>query len=126
MSGVIRSFRDLDVWRMSMDLVVAIYGLAQALPQSERFELSAQLRRSAISIPSNVAEGHARRGKAFRNHVVIALGSQAELDTQIELAVRLGYLRPPDTLPCVDALGRIGQMLHGLERSLEAKARRVP
>ena len=125
MTGAIRSFRDLDVWRASMDLVVAVYALSWALPQSERFALSAQLRRAAVSIPSNIAEGHARRGKAYRHHVLIALGSQAELDTQIEVAVRLGYVRPPDVLPCVETLGRIGQMLHGLERSLHANARRA-
>ena len=126
MTGAIRSFRDLEVWRASMDLVVEVYALAHALPQSERFQLCAQIRRAAVSIPSNIAEGHARRGKAYRHHVLIALGSQAELDTQIDVAVRLGYVRGPDVAPCVETLGRIGQMLHALERSLNANARRVP
>ena len=112
-------FRDLEVWNLAMDLVLLVYDLATALPNSERFELSSQLRRAAVSIPSNIAEGHARRGKPYRNHVLIALGSTAEIETQIEVAVRLGFLDLQHVAPAQALLERVGQMLHGLERSLK-------
>jgi four helix bundle protein len=114
----IKSFRDLDVWNAGMELVTTVYGLATKFPDSERFALSAQVRRSAVSIPSNVAEGHARRGRAYRNHVLIALGSTAELETQLEAAVRLKFLTSADMQAALDLMARVGQMLHGLERSL--------
>jgi four helix bundle protein len=91
-STEIKSFRDLDVWRLGMDLVVETYRVVSALPRSELYELSGQIRRAVMSIPSNVAEGHTRRGRAYRNHVRIALGSSAERETQIEAAIRLGLL----------------------------------
>jgi four helix bundle protein len=61
-AGQIRSFRDLEVWKLSMDLVVETYAVAMKLPRSEQYELSGQIRRSVVSIPSNIAEGHTRRG----------------------------------------------------------------
>jgi four helix bundle protein len=88
------TFRDLETWRAGMDLVVAVYGLTRLLPDSERFVLSAQMRRSALSIPANVAEGQRRRiPRVYLNHVSIALGSEGELETQIELARRLGFVK---------------------------------
>jgi four helix bundle protein len=120
-SQEIKSFRDLDVWNVAMDLVVEAYGVAHALPRSEQFELSAQLRRSAVSIASNIAEGHARRGRAYRNHVLIAPGSTAELETQIEAAVRLELLTAAQVRPAVELIARVGQMLHGLARALRRK-----
>jgi four helix bundle protein len=116
----IRSFRDLDVWQVAMDLVTSVYRVANRLPASERFELSAQIRRAAVSVPSNVAEGHALRKsrKSYLRHVRIALGSLAELDTDIELAVRLGLINPADVTTLVDDIRRTGQLLHGLARSL--------
>ena len=114
----IRCFKDLDAWTVSMDLVVLVYELARALPRSEQFGLSAQLRRSAISIPSNVAEGHARRGGAYRNHVLIALGSTAELETQVEAAVRLGFLTFGQVSATLHMIARVGQMLHKLAGAL--------
>jgi four helix bundle protein len=121
----IRSYRDLEVWRAAMDLVVLVYRLAVLLPANERFELSAQIRRAAVSIPSNIAEGHARRGKSYRYHVVVALGSTAELETQIEVAARLGFVAPSDTAELTTAIASVGQMLHGLKRSLDARNRRL-
>lgn len=76
------SFRDLEVWQRGMDLVIAVYHATEVLPQSERYGLTSQMRRAAVSIPSNIAEGHARRSDgAYLNHLRIALGSQAELLT---------------------------------------------
>ena len=117
----IKSFRDLEVWNAAMDLVTIAYELAATLPESERFELSAQVRRSSVSIPSNIAEGHARRGRAYRSHVLIALGSTAELDTQLEAAVRLQFLRAVDVQAAVDLIARVGKMLHALARALAQK-----
>ena len=113
-----RTFRDLDVWNAAMELVLVGYALASQLPRTEQYELSAQLRRCVISIPSNIAEGHARRGRAYRNHVRIALGSLAELDTQVEAAVRLNFLTQTQVEALTQLMARVGQMLHGLLRAL--------
>jgi four helix bundle protein len=118
----IRSFRDLDAWQAAMDLAVTGYSLAKKLPREVRFDLGSQTRRAASSVPSNVAEGHAHRGtRTFRRHVRIALGSLAELDTQIELAVRLEFLAATAVAVANDQIKRVGQLLHGLERALERK-----
>ena len=123
--GQITSFRDMDVWRLAMDVAVECYALTRAFPSDERYGLRRELRRSAVSIPSNVAEGHNRRGRrAYLNHVNIALGSQAELESQLELAVRLDFLANRDVRMFQERLARVGQMLHGLQRSLEAGRRR--
>ena len=104
-----------------MELVLDAYKLTDRFPASERYGLSKETRRSAVSIPSNVAEGHNRHApKVYLNHVNIALGSQAELDTQFEIARRLGYVTAEELKPTLEKLVRVGQMLHGLQRSLEA------
>jgi four helix bundle protein len=100
-----------------MDVVVETYRLTGAFPKSETYGLSAQMRRAAVSVPSNVAEGHAREGRAGVNHLGIALGSYAELDTQLEAAVRLAYLTR-DIARDLQALIDSGRRLaHGLRRS---------
>ena len=119
----IKSYRDLDVWRLGLELVLDCYALTGRFPAHERFGLTSQTRRSAVSIPTNVAEGHNRRSpqsnNAYRNHVSIALGSSGELDTQFEVALRLGYLRSEDLRAANDKLDRVGQMLRRLKQSLE-------
>lgn len=119
----ILSFRDLEVWQLGMDLVVAVYqATEQQLPHRERYGLTSQMRRAVVSIPSNVAEGHARRsGGAYLNHIRIALGSQAELLTEIEAAARLGFLSSQTTAALQSQVDRVRQMLHGLRRSLERR-----
>jgi len=127
MSGRILTFRDLNVWQAGMDLVVAVYEQASRLPDVERYGLAAQMRRAAVSIPSNVAEGHAFRTspKAYSRYVRLALGSLAELETQLELTVRLQFLRQEHTVHISESAKRTGQLLHGLLRSLSAqKAKR--
>jgi four helix bundle protein len=120
--ATITTFRELDVWKMSMDLVMDCYDLTDRYPLHERYGLSGQTRRSAVSIPSNVAEGHNRHAeKAYLNHVNIALGSQAELDTQLEIALRRGYINALEAAPALEKLARTGQMLHGLQRSLKRR-----
>jgi four helix bundle protein len=110
-----------------MEVVVASYTVADRFPRHELYGLGQQLRRSAVSIPSNIAEGHNRHAtKAYLNHVNIALGSQAELETQVELAIRLRYVTNADVSALLDDLTRVGQMLHGLQRKLEgARARHL-
>lgn len=120
----IPTFRELDVWQVAMDLVMDCYDLTASYPLDERYGLTSQTRRSAVSIPSNVAEGHNRHpDKAYLNHVNIALGSQGELDTQLEIAVRRGYISAEKIAPALDKLARTGQMLHGLQRSFERRTK---
>src|SRR5690349_4824439 len=106
-----------------MDLVLDCYAVSGRFPAHERFGLTSQTRRAAVSIPSNVAEGHNRRSphsnKAYRNHVSIALGSSGELDTHLEIAVRLGYLAHSELGTVKDRLDRVGRMLRRLQQTLE-------
>ena len=109
------------VWRRAMDLVVCIYRLTAAFPSDERFGLTSQLRRAAISVPSNIAEGAARGSKKeFAHFVSIALGSLAEVETQIALSVRLMLLRTDPTLD--EQISSVRQPLIALRRSLAATA----
>ena len=125
MRGPIKSYEDLEVWQLGIDLSLRAYEVAGQLPSSERFELSSQIRKCAVSIPANVAEGHARRKpKPYVNHVYIALGSLAEWATYLVIANRLGYI----TRTVFDSekreADRLGQMLHALARSLEDRIER--
>jgi len=86
------SHRDLLVYKRSMDLVVAIYQITSLFPDSEKFGLVSQLRRSAVSVPSNISEGAARQStKEYIQFLYISLGSLAEIETQLEIAIRLNY-----------------------------------
>ena len=122
MSGdVIRSYRDLRVWQRGMALAVECYRLAARFPRHETYGLASQARRAETSLATNIAEGHARPTKAYRNHVSVALGSQAELETLLELAVGLGYVTEAETAPIRAELEQIGRMLHRLADSLDRK-----
>lgn len=102
-----------------MDLVVEIYRLCANFPAAERYGLSSQMQRAAVSIPSNIAEGQARKsGGAFQNHLSIASGSLAELETQLMLAQRLGYCSELDCDSLLSNTDEIGRMLSGLKNSL--------
>ena len=116
----IKSFHDLQVWQLSMQLATDIYGLVRQLPTEERFVLSLQMRRSTVSIPSNIAEG-CGYGKSRRNvhHVRIALGSDLELQTQLMLIERLRLATPEKVQPLLDRASEVGKMLNGLIKSLE-------
>jgi len=114
----ITSYKDLEAWQLAMELAEAVYGLTRTFPREELFGLTSQLRRAAVAIPSNVAEGHRHGTNAYRHYVVMALGSQAECETQLDLASRL-KLAPAEKIATVSNLaGRVGQVLHGLARSL--------
>jgi four helix bundle protein len=115
-----RSYRELDVWKLALRTAIECYRLTELFPATERFGLTAQLRRAAVSISANLAEGHNRRSRrAYLNHVNIALGSQAEAETLLELALRLSMVDQQQTAPVVRALAQIGRMLHALSRALE-------
>ena len=119
---VIRTFRDLHAWQAAMELTVFVYGLVKHLPPSERFELSSQVRRSAVSVPSNVAEGQCcgRNGR-YLNHLRIAQGSLGELETELEIARRLGFITEADYGEAQALFERTGQLLHGLARSVRRR-----
>ena len=116
----IRSYRDLEVWRKAMELAQKCYEITADFPNREVYGLASQIRRAAVSIPSNIAEGHSRRSRqAYLNHISIALGSQSELETQIDLSCRLGFISKQSSEEILLMAAEVGRMLHGLVSSLE-------
>ena len=116
-------FRDLRVWHDAMELASAVYRFTARLPAEERFGLTSQMRRAAVSVPVNLAEGNARRGKGEYVHFVsIARGSLAELETYLELLPRLGYAAPDDTLGLLDQAAAVGRQLTNLRNHLTTQA----
>ena len=123
----VTSYRDLEVWRLSMDLTRLVYRATSTMPWPHRSEIGSQMRRSAMSVPSNIAEGF-RQGasRAYLRHLRIAAGSAAELETQAELASDLG-LWPDDEGPGVRRLAeRTSQMISALIKALQKQAERRP
>ncbi|MFQ5733750.1 MAG: four helix bundle protein [Planctomycetaceae bacterium] len=118
----IKSHRDLLVWQKAMELVEHCYSVTRRFPDSERYGLTSQIQRAAVSIPANIAEGKARgTTKTFLNHLSIAGGSLAELDTHLIIAKRLGYIEEQSLAGLLDRAEEVGRMLTGLRRSLKAK-----
>lgn len=117
--NMITHFKDLIVWQKSMDLVLEIYRLTRLLLQEERYALSDQLRRAAVSIPSNIAEGQARiHTKEFANSLSIAKGSSAELETQLLICSRLNYLSDEQIEISVNLINEVGKMLNAMLRKI--------
>jgi len=115
----IKSHRDLEVWQRAMDLASEIYAVTSRFPKEEVYGLSLQARRSAVSIPSNIAEGAARNStKELIQSLHVALGSVAELETQLLLAQRIGFIANTDSL---DTLNQVRKMLVSLLGSLKRK-----
>jgi four helix bundle protein len=111
--------KKLEVWKQSMTLVIEIYRTTEKFPSKEVYGLTNQIRRAAVSIPSNIAEGAARQTqKEFTNFLHIAQGSMSELDTQLELANRLGYLNDNSRNSLNEMMEQIDKMLTGLIRHL--------
>lgn len=122
MNKKIVSHKDLLVWQKAMDLVSVIYTLTRNFPKDEIYGLSSQLKRAAISIPSNIAEGRIRSGtKEFLHFLRIALGSVAELDTQLEIARREKFISETRYTEVMNRVDEIGRMLSGLIVSLKTK-----
>jgi four helix bundle protein len=116
----LKSYRDLEVWKISMELVTDIYGVTGSFPSHELYGLTSQMRRCAVSIPSNLAEGAGRRNtKEFIQFLYISNGSLSELETQIEIAFRLKYLKETEVL--IDKIKHIRIMLLNLIQALKKK-----
>ena len=120
--GEISSYRDLLIWQKGMALAKQVYAMTRAFPPDERFSLSVQMRRAAASVPSNIAEGQARRGrKEFVQFLSHAEGSLAELDTQVTLAVELGYCRWSEAQASVAMVAELQKMIASLRGKLAAR-----
>ena len=115
-------YQDLKVWQKSMDLTTKIYNLVKLLPKEETYALSDQMRRAAISIPSNIAEGQGRNSdKEYINFLSIARGSLWELETQLEICVRLGYVEQSIIADTLDLITEVSKMINGLSIFLMSK-----
>ena len=121
----VTGYRSLRVWQRAVELTLASYGVVARLPGVERYDLGSQIRRSAVSVPANIAEGYARdRPGEFLHHLAIAAGSLAELQTLLTLSGRLGYCSA-EQLACPLGLAlETERMLHGLRRTVRAKRNR--
>jgi four helix bundle protein len=118
----IESHRDLIVWQKGLDLVELVYEVTEAFPTRERYRLVDQLSRAIVSVPANVAEGHARStAKDFANFLAIARGSLAEAETYIELAVRLKYITTERAGPVFALIDEVGRMLTTLRRRISPR-----
>lgn len=120
--NMVRCYRDVIAWQKAMDLVTDVYGCTQTFPKTEVFGLISQLRRAAISIPSNIAEGHARLSTGeFRQFLGHALGSLVEVETQILISQRLAYIDSKKSDELLERTTEIGKIVNGLLRSLSAR-----
>lgn len=118
----IASYRDLRVWQSAMDMAQSIYKITGQFPPSEIYGLSSQMRRAAISVPSNIAEGHARDStKEYLRFISVAMGSLAELETQVMLSERLKYFDEEVFNKSLEQTSEVGRMLRGLQQALKAK-----
>ena len=117
------SYRDLIVWQRAMDLTDVAYDATRSFPRDERFALTSQLQRSAVSIPSNIAEGHGRRHLGeYLHHLSIANGSLMELETQFVIASRRRYIDQAALEHGLNLSGDVGRLLAGLVRALKARS----
>jgi len=116
---MIRTHKDLEVWQKSIAFVTAIYKATDSFPNREIYGLTSQIRRSAVSIPSNIAEGATRKGKTeFKQFLYIALASGAELETQLIIGHNLNYLNKIQSEKLIDDLNTISRMIQGLIKSI--------
>jgi len=116
---MVTSYKDLLVWQRSMDLVETVYRVTASFPTAEQWGLVSQMRRASISVPSNIAEGYGRQATGeYRHHISIGRGSLLELETQVLLSKRLGYLQAPDTDAILKEIEEISRMLATLVAKL--------
>jgi four helix bundle protein len=117
------SYRDLIAWQKAMMLVIEIYRATKVFPIEERYGLSSQLRRAAVSVPSNIAEGQARfSGKEFYRFLSMARGSLVEIETQLEIAKNLEYLSRAQSAALLKSTAELGRILNGLIASVKTVA----
>ena len=115
----VKNFKELVVWQKSMELTLIIYHLVKHFPKEEMYALTSQICRAAVSIPSNIAEGQGRQSKAeFLNFLSIANGSLAEVETQLLIAIKLGYIQEADAQYAQDLIIQIGKMLNTIRARL--------
>jgi four helix bundle protein len=115
--GEIKTFRDLHAWQVGMDTIVLTYEVTADFSSDERFGLVSQMRRAAVSVPSNVAEGQAVKAPRWSlRHIVTAIGSATELETQLEAAIRLRFISRERAQPLADMIDRLQKLLYGLRR----------
>ena len=120
----IETYRSLTVWQKAVTFTVLVYQLLEKFPRNEQYGLVSQMQRAAVSIPSNIAEGRERQSdRDFSRFIVIALGSLAELETQLLISQRLGYLTESDLQTITPQADEIGKMLRGLHKKLIAGSR---
>jgi four helix bundle protein len=123
----LRNYADLTVWQKAMDLAETVYKHTAKFPKEELFGLKGQLRRAAVSVPSNIAEGEGRsQRKPFLQHLYISYGSLREVETQAILAGRLGYLDSEKLADLMERCAEIGKMINGLSKSLKNATSRHP
>jgi four helix bundle protein len=121
-NGKAQSYRDLLVWQKGMTLAKEIYKLTSGFPPEEKFGLVSQMRRAVVSVPSNIAEGQARHTTGeFVLFISHAEGSLAELDTQLTLAIELGFLAPERAKLCAVSIEELRRMLNGLRRVISGQ-----
>jgi four helix bundle protein len=114
-ANTVKSFHDLVAWQKAMELVTEIYKVSQKFPQEEMFGLASPIRRAAVSIPSNIAEGRGKSSKGeFQQFLYHARGSLAEVETQLIIAINLGYLTNQEIPHLMELIARVGRLLHGL------------
>jgi len=119
---VIRGYQDLECWQKAMDLVVDTYQVTKTFPSDERYGLVAQLRRAAVSVPSNIAEGRGRFGLGgFLYHLSVATGSLVEVETQFLISQRLNYLNQSDARVVLGKTAEVRRLLAGMVRALRKK-----
>lgn len=117
---MVTSYKDLLVWQRSLQVAEEVYRLTKSFPQEERFGLTSQIRRAAVSVPSNIAEGQARQSTAeFRQFLSIAQGSLAEIETQLEISVRIGLVKETDVEKCRKLITETSKMLSALRKALQ-------
>ena len=117
-----RGYRDLVVWQKAMELVTDVYRVTSDFPKHEIYGLTGQIRRAAVSVPSNLAEGHGRTSRReFHQFISQARGSLVEVETQLEIARNLGYLSTPIASELLTKAGRVGRMLNGLKTWSESR-----
>jgi four helix bundle protein len=118
----VQSHKDLEVWQKAMGFVTTVYAITKQFPKEELYGLTSQIRRSAVSIPSNIAEGRSKRStREFIRFVNIACGSAAELETQLMISHNLNYIASTELAPLINELSSIARMLNGLYSGLEKK-----
>ncbi len=117
-----KTYRELDAWQRAMDLVVECYAASRAFPREETYGLTGQMRRAAVSVPANIAEGQGRTHVAeFLHHLAIAYGSLREVETHVEIALRLSYIETSAAERLLSRAGEVGRLLNGLMRSLKLR-----